>query len=46
MDGIKDAGVILNSKKYIPFSDGDNDNLDYIEYKSWLDAGNTPDPAD
>ena len=24
----------------------DDNNTDYIEYKEWLDAGNTPDPAD
>ena len=24
----------------------DDNNIDYIEYKEWLDAGNTPDPAD
>ncbi len=27
----------------IPF---DDDNRDYIEYKAWLDAGNTPEAAD
>ena len=27
----------------IPYEDN---NTDYIEYKEWLDAGNTPDPAD
>ena len=24
----------------------DDNNVDYMEYKEWLDAGNTPDPAD
>ena len=24
----------------------DDNNIDYIEYKEWLDAGNTPDSAD
>ena len=27
----------------IPF---DDDNVDYVEYKEWLAAGNTPDAAD
>ena len=27
----------------IPFCD---ENSDYIEYKAWLDAGNTPEDAD
>ena len=27
----------------IPLSD--TTNTDYIEYKAWCDAGNTPDPA-
>ena len=26
----------------IPFDDG---NVDYIEYKAWLEAGNTPEDA-
>ena len=28
---------------HIPF---DDENRDYIEYKAWLDAGNTPEEAD
>lgn len=37
--------VVLRKKDmaYIPY---DDDNRDYIEYKVWLDEGNTPDPAD
>lgn len=31
-----------NVVKFIPY---DEENSDYIEYKAWLDAGNTPDPA-
>jgi|TARA_B100000900_G_scaffold99910_1_gene82597 hypothetical protein len=27
----------------IPF---DEENVDYIEYKTWIDAGNTPQAAD
>jgi len=30
-------------KACIPFDDA---NTDYIEYKAWLDAGNTPEEAD
>ena len=26
----------------IPF---DDKNIDYIEYKAWIDAGNTPEPS-
>lgn len=29
--------------KYVPV---DPDNLDYQEYLNWLEAGNTPEPAD
>lgn len=32
-----------NVKKCIPFVD---DNSDYIEYKAWVDAGNTAEAAD
>ncbi len=28
---------------YIPFDEG---NRDYVEYKAWVDAGNTPEAAD
>ena len=31
------------SRSFIPF---DELNSDYIEYKAWVDAGNTPLPAD
>ena len=31
------------TKSYIPFDDA---NSDYIEYKAWVDAGNTPSAAD
>ena len=34
------SGVVLS----IPLSDPYN--TDYITYKAWLDAGNTPDPLD
>ena len=32
-----------NVVKFIPYNE---DNMDYIEYKAWLDAGNTPLAAD
>ena len=34
------SGTVLS----IPLSDPSN--TDYIEYKAWCDAGNTPDPLD
>lgn len=34
------SGTVLS----IPLSDPHN--TDYIEYKAWCDAGNTPDPLD
>ena len=34
------SGVVIS----IPLSDPYN--TDYIEYKAWCDAGNTPDPLD
>ena len=33
----------MSDKVYIPFADG---NTDYEEYKLWLEAGNTPLPAE
>ena len=35
----KDSGIVST----IPF---DPHNTDYQEYLEWVDAGNTPDPAD
>ena len=32
-----------NPRIIIPFESG---NTDYAEYLAWVDAGNTPDPAD
>ena len=34
----------VNDLAYIPFND--LDNRDAVEYKAWVDAGNTPDAAD
>ncbi len=40
-----------DTKTVLRTSDGatipltDDGNMDYIEYKEWLAAGNTPDPA-
>ena len=28
------------------FKDGNLNNPDYVEYKEWVDAGNTPEAAD
>ena len=33
----------LTDNTFIPF---DPDNTDYQEYLKWLEAGNTPEPAD
>jgi len=41
--GSIDNRVFHVTKGTIPFDEG---NRDYIEYKEWLDAGNTADPAD
>jgi len=37
--------IVLNKETgfYIPF---DPDNTDYQEYLRWLEAGNTPEPAE
>lgn len=34
--------IRLSDSAYIPFAEG---NRDYQEYKEWLAAGNTPEPA-
>ena len=33
----------LSDSAFIPF---DDNNMDYVEYKEWLAAGNTPAAAD
>ena len=35
--------IRLADNAFIPF---DPDNTDYIEYLKWLEAGNTPEPAE
>jgi hypothetical protein len=42
IDG-KPNSVVCSNGWTIPFVDG---NTDYEEYKLWLEAGNTPEPAD
>ena len=46
-DGSEDTSAILKTSSspniWIPF---DPMNRHYIEYKEWLDAGNTPEAAD
>ena len=35
----------LGNNQYLSIPLSDPDNTDYIEYKAWCDAGNTPDPV-
>ena len=44
-DGGEALSMVLkkDTNSYIPFDDA---NTDYIEYKAWLEAGNTPEAAD
>ena len=35
--------IHLSDNAFIPF---DPDNTDYQEYLKWIEAGNTPEPAD
>jgi hypothetical protein len=35
--------IRTSDNAWIPF---DPDNTDFVEYQKWLDAGNTPLPAD
>lgn len=37
------AIIRLEDDAFVPF---DPDNIDYQKYLKWLDAGNTPEPAD
>ena len=34
------------STLYVPISDSSSTNQEYVEYKEWLAAGNTPEAAD
>ena len=41
---VKDSvSVLINGVFEVPF---DEDNKDYIEYKKWIDDGNTPQAAE
>jgi hypothetical protein len=42
-DGGQSTAVLRDGKDSIPF---DPDNTDYQEYLRWLEAGNTPEPAE
>ena len=35
-----------NIAKIISIKNDNSDDCDYLEYKDWLDAGNTPEAAD
>ena len=39
----QDAGVILDGHTAIPFNP---DNQDFVQYQKWIEAGNTPLPAE
>ena len=39
----KECGVLLDGHTTVPFAP---DNTDFVEYQKWLDAGNTPLPAE
>ena len=43
MDGTPCAVTIIGTTMSIPFAP---DNTDYQEYLKWVEAGNTPEPAD
>ena len=45
VDGqVWERGIMrVADKAFIPFDDA---NTDYVEYKKWIEAGNTPEPAD
>ena len=38
--------VVKKGSPDVVFRDGNLNSPHYLEYKSWVDAGNTPDPAD
>ena len=42
-NSVKLSGLANGHVLIIPFN---NDNTDYLEYKAWVDAGNTPEAAD
>ena len=44
-NGVTEPRTVLRigDNSFIPFN---QDNTDYQEYLKWLDAGNTPEPAD
>ena len=45
-DGVRLSSDTDNIVKIIDIKNANSDNCDYLEYKAWLDAGNTPEAAD
>ena len=43
LNGCKNECILRSDGACIPFAP---DNTDFVEYQKWLDAGNTPLPAD
>ena len=46
VDNVRLSSDTDNIVKIISIKNDNSDDSDYLEYKAWLDAGNTPDPAD
>ena len=45
VDCVRQSSDTDNIVKIIRIEENSDDS-DYLQYKAWLDAGNTPDPAD
>ena len=45
-DGVRLSSDTDNIVKIIDIKNANSDDCDYLEYKEWLDAGNTPEAAD
>jgi|TARA_B000000565_G_scaffold118135_1_gene88989 hypothetical protein len=45
-DGVRLSSDTDNIVKIIDIKNDSSDDSDYLQYKAWLDAGNTPEAAD
>ena len=45
-DGVRLSSDTNNIVKIIDIKNANSDDSDYLQYKAWLDAGNTPEAAD